>query len=149
MGFGTSGSALVVFAGLFLATGTLYTATANVSEAVAEAGQDHRERHLAVQETAVGIATAEWNGSESNLTIAVDNAGETTLSVAVTDVVIDGEYVAVERFARRTVEGRPTDVWRPGERLVLEDGDAVSSRPDRVKVVAGNGVADTAEVTRP
>jgi archaellum component FlaF (FlaF/FlaG flagellin family) len=147
MGFGTSGSFLVIFAGLFLAVGTLYTATANVSEQLNEAGEDHRERHLTVQGTSVQISSAEWNDSASNLTVSVANDGETTLSAEHTDVVVDGAYVSVASFQRREVDGRSTDVWRPGEQLVLEDSDAVTASPERVKVVTGSGVADVAEVS--
>lgn len=150
MGFGTSGSLLVVFAGLFIAMGTLYTATANVAEELNEADDAQRERLVGVQQTDVTVAIAEWNATSENLTVAVDNTGETTLSVEHTDVVVDGSYVAIEEFERRTVEGRTTDVWRPGKRLVIEDADTVAglvAAPDRVKVVTENGIADITEVT--
>jgi flagellar protein FlaF len=149
MGFGTSGSLLVIFTGLFIAMGTLYTATANVTEEIAEADDAQQERLVGAQQTDVTIAFAEWNATSENLTVAVDNTGETTLSVEHTDVVVDGNYVAVEAFERRVVEGRATDAWRPGERLVLEDADTVAGlvdTPDRVKVVTETGVADVTEV---
>jgi archaellum component FlaF (FlaF/FlaG flagellin family) len=150
MGFGTSGSALVIFTGLFLAVGTLYTATANVTESIHDAGEDQREQRLAAQETHVEIANATWNGTSENLTVAVDNTGETALSVEYTDVVVDGTYVPVEAFERQTVDDRTTDTWRPGGRLVLKDGDTVAGfdgAPERVKVVTETGVADVSEVT--
>lgn len=150
MGFATSGSLLVIFTGLFIAMGMLYTTTANVAEEVDAAESAHHERAVAAQQSAVNITAAEWNATTSNLTVAVENTGEMALSVEHTDVVVDGTYVAVEAFERRAVAGRSTDVWRPGERLVLEDADTVAgivTTPDRVKVVTETGVADVAEVT--
>ncbi|MFC7132895.1 MULTISPECIES: flagellin [Salinibaculum] len=150
MGFGTSGSLLVVFTGLFIAMGTLYTATGNVSEQLNEAGETQNERFLAAQETDVTVTRAEWNTTESNLTVAVENGGERALSVEHTDVVVDGTYVPVEVFERADVDGVSTDTWRPGEVLVLEDADTVAdfpAAPGRVKVVTETAVADVAEVT--
>jgi flagellar protein FlaF len=150
MGFGTSGSALIIFTGLFLAVGTLYTATANVSEDLNEAGEAQHERHQLTQRTELNVTTATWNGAEGNLTVAINNTGETTLSVEHTDIIVDGTYVAVEEFERREVEGHRTDVWRPDEQLVLEDTDTIGgfeSDPTRVKVVTETGIADVREVT--
>lgn len=150
MGFGTSGSALIIFTGLFLAVGTLYTATSNVSEDLDEAGEAQQHHHRAIQRTEMNVASAAWNGTEGNLTIAVNNTGETTLSVAYTDIIVDGTYVPIEDFERREVAGHRTDVWQPGEQLVLEDADTVagfSGDPSRVKVVTENGIADVREVT--
>jgi flagellar protein FlaF len=150
MGFGTSGSLLIIFTGLFIAMGTLYTATANVAEEMSEADDAQEERFIAAQQTDVTITSATWNTTSDNLTVAVTNTGETTLSVEHTDVVVDGNYVAVEEFERTTVESRSTDVWRPDEQLVLEDHNTVESfdgTPARVKLVTETGVADVAEVT--
>jgi len=150
MGFGTSGSLLIIFTGLFIAMGTLYTTTANVGEEMNDADETQQERFVSAQQTDVNVTVAEWNATTSNLTVAVTNTGETALSVEHTDVVVDGNYVAVEDFERAEVDGRATDVWRPGERLVLEDADTVDSivsTPNRVKVVTEAAVADIAEVT--
>ena len=146
MGFGTSGSALVVFVALFIAMNSLYTATANSVEAVSDAREDRQDHHRTVQETQVTVADATWNATSNSLTVRVDNTGGTELSVDRVDVVVDGEYLDSSDFERRTVEGRTTDIWRPGERLVLEDTDTVGTAPDRVKFVSGPGVADTATV---
>jgi flagellar protein FlaF len=150
MGFGTSGSLLIIFTGLFIAMGTLYATTANVAEEMNEADEAQQERFVSAQQTDVDITAATWNETTSNLTLRVENTGETTLSVEHTDVVVDGNYVAVEEFERVDVEGRPIDVWRPGEQLVLEDSDTVAdivTTPSRVKLVTEVGVADIAEVT--
>jgi archaellum component FlaF (FlaF/FlaG flagellin family) len=149
MGFGTSGSMLLIFAGLFVALGTLYTATSASVERVADATGAQSDRFSEVSRTGVNVTGATWNASgNDDLEIRVKNTGETVLDAGSVDVVVDGEYVGVEAFERAAVDGVPTDVWRPNERLVLEDRDTVTARPDRVKVVTGPGVADTAEVGR-
>lgn len=147
MGFGTSGSALVIFAALFIAVSTLYTATTNSTEEIRDAQQAREDHHRAVQGTSIEVVGATWNTASNNLTLRVNNTGEAALSVDRIDVVVDGEYVDGGDFERREVDGRSTDVWRPGEQLVLEDADTVTSSPDRVKFVSGPGVADTALVT--
>jgi len=150
MGFGTSGSALVIFAALFLAMSTLYTATGNTVERVSEAREDADERHRTVQETQIEVVEATFNTTSSNFTVVVNNTGETTLSVEEVDAVADGNYLASGDFERSEVDGRSTTTWRPGEQLVLEDEDTLvesTLNPDRVKVVTGPGVAATAPVT--
>ena len=79
----------------------------------------------------------------------ISRPGETTLSVAAVDTVVDGTYVGIPAYERVEVDGRDTDVWRPGETLVLEDADTVvgfDGTPARVRVVTGSGVADASEV---
>jgi len=150
MGFGTSGSALVIFAALFIAMSTLYTATANTVEEVDEARQDTGEYHRTVQNTNIEVVEATWNTTSSNLTIAVNNTGETTLSVEKVDVVAEDDYLASSDFERSEVEGQSTNTWRSGEQLVLEDEDSltgITQAPDRVKVVTDPGIADTVSVT--
>jgi len=148
--FSTSGSLLVVFAGLLLATGTFYTATANTAERMAEATDTQQERFDAVQQSQVTVTDATWNTTDANLTVRAQNTGETELDAERVDVLVDGEYVAVTEFERVEIDNRSTDVWLPGERLVLEDADTVEGRtatpPRRVKLVAGPGVADVLAV---
>jgi len=148
-GFATSGSFLIVFIGLFIALGTIYTVTANTGERLGDAQEDQRERHRAVQTTGVTVTDATWSTGDANLTVTVENTGDTTLSVSAADTVVDGRYVAVDDYERVEVAGVDTDVWRPGETLVLEDDDTVTgfaTTPDRVRFVTETGVADASEV---
>lgn len=144
-GFSTSGSLLIIFTGLFIALGGLYTATANTGERLADATDDQQEEFQDVQQSNIE-ASAVWNETSSNLTVRINNTGETTLSVDAVDVVVDGEYVALGDFDRVEVEGSETGIWRPEEQLTLEGDATLTSAPDRVKVVTGAGVADTATV---
>jgi flagellar protein FlaF len=150
MGFGTSGSAFIIFAALFLAISSFYTATANSTEAIQEA-QDARDEHQrTVLSTQVGVTNATYNTTSSNFTLRVTNTGESTLSTNRVDAVVDGAYLDSSDFERVTVDGRNSAVWRPGEQLVLEDDDSVAAlpeMPERVKFVSGPGIADTHGVT--
>jgi len=149
-GFATSGNFLVIFIGLFIALGTIYTVTANTGERLGDAREDQRERYQAVQTTAVEVTNATWNGTDGTFTLTVVNTGDSTLAVSAADTVVDGRYVGIEDYERATVAGVDSDQWRPGEDLVLEDVDtveALSGTPERVRFVTGPGVADVREVT--
>lgn len=148
-GFATSASFLIVFVGLLIAVGSLYTAVANSAERLGEAREDDRDRQDAVRETAVNVTGATWDNATTTLTIRVANTGDRTLSVADVDSLVDGTYVGVTAYERTEVAGHDSDVWRPGEVLLLEDENTVAgfeSAPSRVKVVTGAGVAAVREV---
>lgn len=148
--FSTSASLLIVFVGLFIALGSLYTVTANTTERLADAQTDARERQEAVTSTRVAVTDATWDTDADSLVVAVQNTGETTLSVRATDTVVDGTYVPISAYETVTVDGQTSDVWRPGERLVIEDTDPLSRLdgvPDRVRFVTEHGVAGVGEVS--
>lgn len=157
MGFSTSGSLLVIFVGLFIALGTMYTAASNTSDYFSEAASDQLSQHSDAQETRIDV-TVVWHATEENLTIRVDNVGSTALSVGATSVLVDGEYFGTDEFDVVTVgetdedgdtggvtaEQADTDVWERGEQLRLEN---TTDEPERVKVVTGVGVAVAQPVT--
>ena len=120
MGFSVSGSAAVVFVGLFLAFGMYHSATANSFERVSDAEQARSDDLLASRNTAITVATASYDATTDELTVEVDNAGTTQLRVSNTDLL--------------------------GARLTVTL-TGVASQPDHVKVVTGTSVSATAEVT--
>ena len=141
MGFGVSGSTAVIFLGVLIATGTLYTAAAGSAEQVSDARDTEQEELLDRRNTAIDVDSVVYNTSAPNdtLLVTVTNDGSTTLSVDDTSLLVDNEYV-VPNVTR--VDGdTETDVWAPDQALVFETTN--SSTPDRVKVVAENGVAAT------
>jgi flagellar protein FlaF len=149
-GFSTPASFLIVFIGLFLALGSLYTATANTAERRGDASADQREHHDRIAATSVNVTSATWDITNSNFTVWLNNTGDTTLHLGRVDTVVDGSYVPVSAYERVEVDGRESDLWRPGEQLVLEDADTITefaTTPDHVKVVTGPGVGAAAEVT--
>lgn len=139
LGFSVSGSAAIVFVGIFLAFSTAYTASANGFERVADARTAVDDEALERQNTALDITNATYDGGNETLSVDVVNEGTTGLTVGAVDLVVDNAYH--DSFTVRTVDGdASTDLWLSGERLRLEV--SVPDRPARVKVVSGPGVAD-------
>ena len=139
MGFGVSGSTAVIFLGVLIASGTLYTAAAGSAEQVSDARSAEGEELLDRRNTVIDVTSVVYNTSSGTLNVTVANNGTTTLSVEDTSLLVDNEYV-VPNVTR--VDGdTETDVWAPDQSLVFETSN--DSTPDRVKVVAENGVAAT------
>jgi flagellar protein FlaF len=142
MGFSVSGSAAIILAGMFIGFGMYYGATAESSELVSEAREDRVDDTLAEKNSDIDIQSVEY--ANDRLTVLVNNTGAESLSVNETDVLVDNTYrTDWERNA--TVDGAGgTDLWLPREQLNVTVYP--TDTPTRVKVVAGKGVADTAEV---
>jgi flagellar protein FlaF len=144
MGFSVSGAAAIVFATAFIAFGMWFTASANSFERVTEAKADRTDSVLATTNSDVEISNATYNGS--HLVVDVTNDGAEQLSVANADLLVDGAYRTDWR-ANATVAGdADTRLWMGAEQLTATV--PLADRPGRLKVVAGTGVADTAEVTQ-
>jgi flagellar protein FlaF len=145
VGFGVSGSTAVVFLGVLIASGTLYTAAAGSAEQVSDAHEAEGEELLDRRNTVIEVSEVVYNNSTTTLNVTVTNNGTTTLSVADTSLLVDNEYVLPNSTAVDT--DTATDVWGPDQSLVMTvDANTTpavdaSTTPDRVKVVAGNGVA--------
>jgi flagellar protein FlaF len=140
LGFSVSGSAAIVFVGLFLAFSTAYTASANGFERVADARSAVDEESLERQNTAIAVTNATYDAGNDTLRVDATNEGTTALRVDAVDVIVDNAYR--DDFADRRVAGNAsTDLWLPGERLHLEL--TATERPNRVKLVSGPGVAVT------
>jgi flagellar protein FlaF len=140
LGFSVSGSAAIIFVGIFLAFSSAYTASANGFERVNDAKSAVDEAALERQNTALSLTNASYDAGTDTLTIDAVNEGTTSLEVGAVDLVVDNSYR--DNFTARRVEGDDsTDLWLPGERLHLEV--TVTSRPTRIKLVTGPGVAAT------
>ena len=143
MGFGVSGASAVIFLGLFIAAGTLYTTTSNTAEIVSDAHHDDRERLLDRRNTAINVTSAVYDTSAETLNVTVENTGTHTLSVDATTVLANNTYVST---SNATVDGASgTDLWEPGTALELTVSN-VTDYPARVKVVTETGVADATPV---
>ncbi|MFY4812767.1 flagellin [Haloarcula sp. AONF1] len=145
MGFSVSGSAAIIFVAAFIGFGMFYSATANSFERVNDAREDQRDRLLDQQNTDISLVSVTWNASgNDNLVVTIDNTGSETLSVEATDLLVDNEY---RTGYGTTVDGDgSTDVWASQERLEITVS-SLGSQPDRVKVVAENGIAETMVVS--
>ena len=142
MGFGVSGATAIIFLGLFIAAGTMFTTTSATVEQIGEAEDDRQEQLLDRRNTEIAVTSAVYNNSTSTLNLSVSNGGSTTLSVNGTTVLVDNEYTPT---ASARVDGTAaTDLWEPGETMAL---NVSTAEPTRVKVVTEYGVAETSRVT--
>ena len=146
MGFSVSGATVVIFLGIFISFGMAYTAANNGMERVNDAYEDSRSDALERQNTALAIdSTSVANaGGQLYLTVSVNNAGSTTLSVDDTDILIEGAYTPHTDMETLNVSGnKETNLWLPGETLRFKV--AVDTASPRVKVVTESGVAAAKE----
>ncbi|EMA34400.1 flagellar protein F [Haloarcula japonica] len=145
MGFSVSGSAAIIFVAAFIGFGMFYSATANSFERVNDAREDQRDRLLDQQNTDISLVSATWNESgNDNLVVTVDNTGSETLSVEATDLLVDNDYHT--GYDTTVDTDSSTDIWASQERLEITVS-SLSSQPDRVKVIAENGIAETMVVS--
>lgn len=142
-GFSTSASLLIIFVGVFIALGSIFTAGTNAVDRVQQAENDQLEQHNTILRTSINVTAGGWDSG--TLTIRANNTGTTTLSVNETDVLVDGEYVAVESFTSSVDGNTDTDRWNPEEQLVLST-DQFGTAPDRIKLVTETGLAGTTGV---
>jgi flagellar protein FlaF len=144
MGFSVSGSAAIIFAGMFIGFGILYGAVSDGYERVSDAQDARTNDALETENTAINVTSAEYAGTNDRLTVLVENTGATAVGLNATDFLIENEYVT-DWQASATVAGhKDTWLWLPGEQLNITV--RTSEVPARVTVVTGNGVARTAEV---
>ncbi|WP_299266889.1 hypothetical protein [Halorientalis sp.] len=146
MGVSVTSSLAIIIVGGFLAFGVFYSATANSFERVQEAsnGQDERLGHAAG--TAISVTTADVvDTTPCTVQVNVTNDGKTELALGDTDVLVDGVYETDWQADTRVDGEENTSNWFPTERLSLNV--SVDGTPERVKVVTGQGVAETKPVT--
>lgn len=141
MGFSISGSAAIVFIGLIIAAGIAIPPLIGSFGALAGAQGEQVDRGIDALNTEFEINSTSYDGS-SELELNLTNTGSTTLSVAGTTVLVDGEVPANEDVTT-TVDGDPeAGLWLPGQTLTITV-EGVDEEPNRVKIVAENGVAET------
>lgn len=140
MGFSVSGSVAIIFVAFLISFGTFYSAAFNSMEDVTDARAAAQDDLLTQKNTAIDLQTATYYGSNDSLIVTVNNTGASELSVESADLLVDNDYQTT--FDERVVNGdSTTDLWLPGEQLRYNV--SATSQPDRVKVVAGPGVAET------
>ena len=135
MGFSVSASTAIIFAGMFLAVGTLYPAVSNGYERVTDAEVDRNDAQLDMRNTNVEI------GSINKTSITVNNTGSTSLTVSEVNLVVNGEYIT--SYDTNVDGASDTDLWLPGESLKI---DKFGGGADRIKVVTDNGISVTGVV---
>ncbi len=138
MGLSVSASYAILAFAVLVALGTLFAAVQNTAEEGTSSLDDQFERSGDVAETDIAILDSSHNVASDTLVVSVKNTGSTRLSVAQTDVIVDGRYVPLTGQNTSVDGDGETQVWARGETLRVE----VSTQPpERVKVVTEHGVA--------
>jgi flagellar protein FlaF len=147
MGFSVSGTYALLFFGVLFAMGTLHASASNAVEEVRDAQQVQNDHLSAIQRTDVNVTDVILlDATSCDVNVTANNTGTTQLRVSETDLFSDGTYEE-NLTDRAQVDGTDgTDLWLPGQQLEVDAGEFLSA-PDRVKVVTGPGVSDTAEAS--
>lgn len=135
MGFEVSGTFLLIFFGVLVAVGAMFTTFDNTSERLLDAQQEQLSDSIEQAETAIAIQRAHWNGS--HLTLEIENTGKTVLDINRTELLLDGRFRSPHDAASLTISGtNDTEVWAPGQVLRL----VYTENAHRVRVVTEHGV---------
>ena len=132
MGFSVSASTAIIFAGLFLAVGTLYPAVSNAHERVTDAEIERTDARLDMRNTEINITVVDT----TTPSVGVTNEGSTSLNASDIDVIVDGVYQP-----RRTYESE--GLWVPGEQITIDNFDNFNdfNSVDRIKIVTDHGIS--------
>ena len=130
MGFSVSASTAIIFAGLFLAAGTLYPAVSNAHERVTDAEIERTDARLDMRNTDINITVVDT----TTPSIGVRNEGSTSLNASEIDIIVDGEYQT-----RGVYSPSEEGLWVPGETITFTGSGTID---DRVKVVTDHGISD-------
>lgn len=164
MGFSTSGAVLVILVGFLLAISaivpTVFSVGAETGAAFAAQNDQFREQ----QNTAIAIESFEYTDgtNETDAVVNVTNKGAASLSVTMTDVVVNGQFYPTQGVDEETTvlagstERNRSDVWLPGTHLEIEIIDdriddeiglTGNESEDSVRITTKRGVADSATIT--
>lgn len=144
MGFSVSGSVAIIFIGVLIAFGVMFPTIMDSSQQLGDARSEQSDRLLEQQNTEIIIQNATYDSGANELTVNVTNNGTVSLDINETDFLVDGEYRVVGGTDSSIDGDTTTEVWLPGEKLVVTI-TSVTSTPSRVKVVTENGVSDYTE----
>jgi archaellum component FlaF (FlaF/FlaG flagellin family) len=135
MGLSVSASVAIIFVASAIVFGTLLGAFNNAQHSVLDAQRSAQER--AVEETYTHLTIT--NLDIVNGTLTIKNEGDVTLNVRNVDLFINGT-TANDRIISESIDGSgPTDLWMPGEELIVSiTGDLTSAS---IKVVCENGIS--------
>ena len=143
MGFSTSGATAIIFVGVLVAAGIAYPVFHSAQEERRTAIQDRDDRTLSMRNTAIAVDSWSYNESGDNdFTMSVNNPGSTTLSVAETDLLVNGVYQTRDSYATSIGGSAERELWQPGETLHVTVANR-TPEPDRVKLVTEHGIAET------
>lgn len=135
MGFGTIGATTILFVGILFILTTSVNAFFEAQREHSSAIQDDRAREEFRRNTAIGL-TSGGHDSDTTFYLNVTNTGDTVLDLTRIGLFLDGSW-SNAAIDSKTIDGRVTDLWAPGELLRMEVNTA--SEPARAYFVVETG----------
>src|SRR5512136_1392135 len=108
MGFSVSAATAIIFTGIVLLAGVMSSVVFEVYGDLKDAALDASTSEFARQRTRIEVLNSSFNSSR--VFINVTNTGETSLSGALVDVLLNGT-IYTESIQTKKVSGMTTDVW--------------------------------------
>lgn len=138
MGFSTAGASVVLFAGLLFVTSTAANAFFEVQREYNDAVDQDREFDAMRKATAL---TEKSGGHDAAGTfyLNITNSGDTVLDLTRIGFFLDGAW-AIGSITSKTVDGRITDLWAPGQILRIEANAATEPSRAYLVVETGQGI---------
>ncbi len=146
MGFSVSGAMAVILIGAFVAFGIAFPTMVQSVEHISSANSDQLDRIQLSNNADIEFISAEYNSSQNNVTVEVENTGTVEIPVETMDFLVDGEYQTTDFVEYSIVNASDwSSILLPGETLVVTISGFETS-PDVVKVVSKFGQAVRGEV---
>ena len=143
MGFSVSGAMVVILIGVLVAFGLMVPAVVDGFDRVSAAQDDRTDRLVDRMNADFIVDSTQTPGGGFRITLV--NTGSVGFSISSIDVLIDGEYT--EAYTTSVDGSEDTDLWLPGEELVIEDADAWDgNNPDWYKIVTELGLEASGEL---
>jgi archaellum component FlaF (FlaF/FlaG flagellin family) len=134
MGLSVSVSVAILFVATVIVFGTLLSAYDGSQHAQVEAQKDVVVRQAEALQTRISIS----NIDAANGTVSLANQGSYTLSVDKLNVLLNGTLSDESITSAKLNDGTSTNVWMPGEVLVLNLNKTLNGV--QVMIVTENGV---------
>jgi flagellar protein FlaF len=138
MGFSVSAATAIVFTGIVLLAGVMSSVVFEVYGDLKDAALDASDAEFSRQRTRVEVLNSSYD--VTRVFINVTNTGESTLSGARVDVLLNGT-IYTESISKRKVSNIDTDVWGIHEVMYLEVSYKKANDRVRIVVVTPNGVS--------
>jgi archaellum component FlaF (FlaF/FlaG flagellin family) len=118
MGFSTAVMMAILFTSVIFLFATFYHVVNLSFDEYWTVFDEKRDRDESYDATELAITLVQYDKFTNNLTVVVQNAGDTTLNPNYINVLIDGEPVPDVRV-NTTVRGVNTSIWLPTENLLI------------------------------
>jgi flagellar protein FlaF len=138
MGFSVSAATAIIFTGIVLLAGVMSSVVFEVYGDLKDAALDASSSEFARQRTRIEVLDSSYDATR--VFINVTNTGETSLSGAQVDVLLNGT-IYTESIKTKKVSDMTTDVWGIHEVMYLEVNYKKANDRVRIVVVTPNGVS--------